>query len=629
MVSMDRRRSLFVLVVWVASLVLIEAGGAMAIPAHGSFVDATCTSNEFVPARPFNPNGGNPNDPSQANCGLCHANASSPNGALNAAGDQFRRSGHNDVSPFCAPPVVNRPPVFTAIPFQLAMAGALLELQVAARDPEGGPVLLSASDAPPGSTFVDGGNGSGLFRWRPGASDLGTHLVRFHAADTGSPMAVRALDVFISVGPASNLPPELAPIGNLQVELGDTLAFTLVAQDPDGQAVVFSASPLPTNASLSGDAFSFAPDAAQVGQHAITFTVTDSGSPPASDSETVVITVGRTNRPPVLAPIGDREIEVGAELMVALSASDPDGDALAFACSGLPAEARLDDRGDGSAALVWRPSSPARFRVACSVTDSGTPAASALEAFALAAIARDADPETPILSDALWRSESHDGSGKLRVVGRLTSSSLPSAASSASPPPTPLDVYGLLEDGTSVLLGSRIPSPSHVGFRVELEPFLAPCEVAVARGPAMSEALVVRNAPSDCGDALRTRVDARIGCGGDCLKIVGRRGPIGGMVFLRDAETGETLMKLPVQSLRGRFRGRVEIAGPPRALLVEVEQGGRTWSLARPVAVSQRGERCDDSPEDARGDARDEAQDDARDGMREAMRGRSRSDDSD
>jgi RHS repeat-associated protein len=87
-------------------------------------------------------------------------------------------------------------------------------------------------------------------------------------------------------------PPELAPIGDQIVQLGTTLALDLDATDPDGDALRFSASPLPLpdNATLDGASgvFTFRPDAEQVGSFAITFEVSDGA---LSDSELVTITV--------------------------------------------------------------------------------------------------------------------------------------------------------------------------------------------------------------------------------------------------------------------------------------------------------------------------------------------------
>ena len=79
---------------------LWNTGTAAAFPSYGAQVDATCTSNGWVPPKPFNPNNLNGNDPRQVNCGLCHTNAQNPGGSFTAAGAQFRRSNHTDVTPF-------------------------------------------------------------------------------------------------------------------------------------------------------------------------------------------------------------------------------------------------------------------------------------------------------------------------------------------------------------------------------------------------------------------------------------------------------------------------------------------------------------------------------------------------
>lgn len=113
---------------------------------------------------------------------------------------------------------------------------------------------------------------------------LGAHTVTFRAADTGTPMGVASMDVTIAVGQAANRPPVLAPIGNQQLDPGQALAFTLSAQDPEGQPLVFSATGLPTGASLVGPSFAWTPDSAQIGQHSMTFKVTDAGTPTRSPS---------------------------------------------------------------------------------------------------------------------------------------------------------------------------------------------------------------------------------------------------------------------------------------------------------------------------------------------------------
>src|SRR5262249_32131792 len=145
----------------------------------------------------------------------------------------------------------------------------------------------------------------------PGDGDVGTHVVTFHVADTGTPMGMASLDVAMTVvGDTVNHPPVLAPIGNQSATVGSPLSILLSATDEDGDALTFAAMGMPAGATLLGNAFSFTPSASQVGSQVVTFMVTDNGVPQMGDSEGVTITVGDVNRPPVLDPIGNRSTMV-------------------------------------------------------------------------------------------------------------------------------------------------------------------------------------------------------------------------------------------------------------------------------------------------------------------------------
>lgn len=586
------------------SLTLLGGGAASALPSYGTFVDTTCTANGWTPAKPFNPNGGNANSASQVNCGLCHTNASSPNGNLTAAGDQFRRSGRTDVSPFCSAPVANRPPVFGAVAAQSATVGSAFSLTVSATDPEGGAILLSVANAPAGATFSDAGNRTGRFDWTPTAAQLGSHTVTFHAADTGTPMGVASIDVPIAVGQAANRPPVLAPIGNQQLDPGQTLAFDLSGQDPEGQPLTFSATGLPTGASLVGPSFSWTPDASQIGQHAVTFRVTDGGTPAASDSEAIVISVGRINRPPVLAPIGNRQVQLGSELRIALSATDPDADPIVLDCTGLPADAIFTDLGDGTGEIVWSPTAATRTNATCTATDTGTPPESDAETFGLAAL--DAtSAAAPRIDDASWS----NGGGRLFVQGSLTMTATTRASSARTRGERPtLDVFAVLSDGSTVLLGTR-RGPRSGRFAIDLEPFLAPCSVAVGSAGATSLPIAVRNAPADCERTLLTRVRARLDCAGSTLRITGDRGPIGGTIVASDDRDGALLGIFPVVDKSGRFGGTATPNVAPTSIDVRAEVGGASFELPNPVPV-RKSDDCGDEVDHE--DEDDEDDDDSR-----------------
>lgn len=106
----------------------------------------------------------------------------------------------------------------------------------------------------------------------------------------------------ITVRTITNLPPVLSPIGNQFAAAGDSLNFTVIATDADGNDIILSATNLPagatfstvTNASPATNTFTWAGTTA--GVYNVTFTADDSV---AVDSETITITV--TNPPPVSA----------------------------------------------------------------------------------------------------------------------------------------------------------------------------------------------------------------------------------------------------------------------------------------------------------------------------------------
>lgn len=67
------------------------------------------------------------------------------------------------------------------------------------------------------------------------------------------------------------------------------------------------------------------------------------------------IIVGKTNRPPVIEDIPDQHVKEGDRLTVNISSSDPDGDDIALAVSGLPPGAVFTDNGDGTGTITWIP----------------------------------------------------------------------------------------------------------------------------------------------------------------------------------------------------------------------------------------------------------------------------------
>jgi len=181
--------------------------------------------------------------------------------------------------------------------------------------------------------FVDAANGDFRLTERSIARDFGDPA---HAPATD--IAGNPRDSLPDAGcyEYNNQSPVLQSIGDKSVNEGTLLTFTLSASDPDGDAITYSAQNLPTGATLSGATFNWTPSYAQSGTYLVTFVASDG---PAQDSETITISVVNVNRPPVLAPIGDKSVGEGATLNFTVSANDADGDPVTYSVQNLPSGA--------------------------------------------------------------------------------------------------------------------------------------------------------------------------------------------------------------------------------------------------------------------------------------------------
>ena len=139
------------------------------------------------------------------------------------------------------------------------------------------------------------------------------------------PIAILIL-LLISTTVWAQQAPVLDPIGAKSVDEGANLNVLLTASDPDLTIPTFTAVNIPTNATFTDNTngtatFDFNPDFTQANTYDVTFIATDGT---LSDTEIVTITVNNINLAPVLAAIGAKSVDEGANLNVLLTASDPD-----------------------------------------------------------------------------------------------------------------------------------------------------------------------------------------------------------------------------------------------------------------------------------------------------------------
>nr|WP_320192685.1 putative Ig domain-containing protein [uncultured Desulfobacter sp.] len=81
------------------------------------------------------------------------------------------------------PSVLPQAPVLQYIPDRQRVEEQQLSFIVEASDPNGTIPSLSTSSLPVGATFVDNGDGTGLFDWTPMSGQAGTYTIKFTASD--------------------------------------------------------------------------------------------------------------------------------------------------------------------------------------------------------------------------------------------------------------------------------------------------------------------------------------------------------------------------------------------------------------------------------------------------------------
>lgn len=250
---------------------------------------------------------------------------------------------------------VNRPPIISPIQDKTVNPGNLLTLTVTTTDPDiDDQLLLSATNLPSGAIFVDQGNGTGIFNWTPASNTAGFYPGVIFTVSDGELAASRQINITVI---QNSTTPVLGNINPVNIDAGQNLTFTISATDADGNSLTFSASNLPSGASLTNSGnnaavFSWIPTSAQIGVYTVEFKVTDTNG--LSDTKSVTITVNAvdTNQAPSLNTIGNKVVEVNKLLSFVISATDPDNDPLTFSASNLPQGATFNS---ASGTFSWRP----------------------------------------------------------------------------------------------------------------------------------------------------------------------------------------------------------------------------------------------------------------------------------
>ncbi|MEQ1698414.1 MAG: FG-GAP-like repeat-containing protein [Hyphomicrobiaceae bacterium] len=195
--------------------------------------------------------------------------------------------------------VPNRAPAFTSQPLLSATQGTSYTYAAIATDPDGDTITYSLVAAPAGMQLQ-----GATLAWTPSAA--GSSPVTIRATDALGANADQSFVIAVTAG-GGNGAPVMAAIGDRTILLGQTLAFTVSATDPNGDAIAYAAAPLPEGATLDATtgAFSFRPTSATPSNYVLTFSATD-GKLRAQQTVTVTVTSGD---PAALASLSGRVLD--------------------------------------------------------------------------------------------------------------------------------------------------------------------------------------------------------------------------------------------------------------------------------------------------------------------------------
>lgn len=227
-----------------------------------------------------------------------------------------------------------------------------------------------------GTHFVDNADNTGTFTWTPTNDDVGTHEVTVNVTDGSGEIASETFDIVVS---NINDAPVLASFTNQSAteEVEFTLAVSASDVDDDSADLTlsivedafggvgpstFDPAFLVDNGDGTAD-LTWTPTNADVGDHNLTLTVADDGG--EENTQEFTITVSEVNDAPVLAAIGEQNIDEDVEAVIGFLATDEDAGAsltlsmvensFGSPSSSLDVATHFVDNGDGTADLTWTP----------------------------------------------------------------------------------------------------------------------------------------------------------------------------------------------------------------------------------------------------------------------------------
>lgn len=238
------------------------------------------------------------------------------------------RDGHDgvDVQDFSITvAALNNAPVITSSPAGPATVGFPYEYRVTAQDADDDILDFQLDAAPQGMTIDQM---TGRIVWSPTSNDIGTNSVAVLVRDARDGLTVQSFDLQV-VANSTNEPPVVSSIPREKVLVGHQYRYQIVAADPNGDPLNYSATKATIGMTLdSNGLLVWHPSSDQFDSHDVSITVSDGRGGQVTQDFQIAVVTSIVNQPPRIVSEPRFYALIDEQYQYDARATDGDNDAL-------------------------------------------------------------------------------------------------------------------------------------------------------------------------------------------------------------------------------------------------------------------------------------------------------------
>ncbi len=274
-------------------------------------------------------------------------------------------------------PVPNDAPIIDPIGDQAVFVGETITVPINVTDPEGTTAFFAEITSSAETIVTAESDGAGNLLITGIAP--GTAQINLVAEDGDGEQSTSSLRVVVSLAPTAtpvpNDPPQISPIGEQLIQVGDTLVLPVTVVDPDGTTPFFAEieSAAETIATAESDgAGNLLITGVAPGTTQITLTAEDGDGlqSEASFNVTVFEPTPTPNELPIIAPIADQTLILGNDpILIPVTVTDPEGTTPFFAEIESAADTIAIAESDGAGNLILTPLAAGQTQITLTAED--------------------------------------------------------------------------------------------------------------------------------------------------------------------------------------------------------------------------------------------------------------------